>query len=59
MKDQGIVLGTALGFKDPGNGYFVKSVGTKPLDGFRWNGNQPATTDDFRGCLGAAGSVGG
>ena len=33
MKDQGIVLGTALGFKDPGNGYFVKSVGTKPIDG--------------------------
>ncbi len=48
VKDQGIVLGTALGFEDFGNGFFVQAVGSQTVDSLRRNGHQFTGADHFR-----------
>ena len=48
MENQGVILGTALGLKDSGNGVFIQAVGTQAVNRFRGNGHQAAVFDDFR-----------
>ena len=47
VQNQGVVLRTALGLKDFGNGFFVQTVGTQAVDGLRGNGNQTALHNDI------------
>ena len=49
MENQGVVLRTALGFKNFGHGGFVQTVGAKTVDGFGRNRYQFAAADHFRG----------
>ena len=49
VQNQGIVLGTALGFEAFGNGIFVQTVGTQTLDSLRGNGYQFAGFDQICG----------
>ena len=49
VQDQGVVLGTALGFENLGNSSFVQTVGAQTVDGLRGNGNQSALHDDIGG----------
>ena len=48
VQDQGVILRTALGFKNFGNGLFIQTVGTQTVDGFRGNGHQLAAANHFR-----------
>ena len=49
VEDQGVILGTALGNEDLGNGFFVKAIGTQAIYGFCGQRDQAAVFDDFRG----------
>ena len=47
MEDQGVVLGTALGDEDLGNGVFIQTVGTQTVDRLRGDGHQASLTQNF------------
>ena len=49
VQDQGIVLGTALGFEDFCYGGFVQPVGAETVDRLCGDGNQLALPDQLGG----------
>ena len=51
MDDEGIVLGTALGFKDPQNGVGVQSVGRQTVDRFGGDAHHLPLPQQFSGFL--------
>ncbi len=49
MEDEGVVLGTALGLKDPAHGLGIQSVGPQAVDRLRRDAQQAAVPEDGGG----------
>ena len=48
VENQGVVLGTALGLKDLGNGLFVQAIGPQTINRFRGDGHQLPLLNQIR-----------
>ncbi|MPN13907.1 hypothetical protein SDC9_161233 [bioreactor metagenome] len=49
MEDQRVILRTAFGLENTGDGHGVQSVGPQAVNRLRRNGQQPAPAQDLRG----------
>ena len=49
MKDQGIVIGPALGLKNAADGISVQTVGAQTIDRLRGNGHQASLPQQLGG----------